>query len=580
MGKTSRLFKGELKKIFLGPGIFFMTALLILLLTIAPKLFTPTTKTDLTTGVSISTTNVESAYSSFLEYKRENENKLTQISADIDKLTANNADFKKKLVDLTNEIYTCRMELDGLIYTGSESDLSSCLVKFIENVNEFKTTYADFMNNYAVSVILASEQLDYDINQEADQLTKILNADGDKSNKDFYIKINDKLENYKCVSNLCQLVKQVKNLSYSTDNLKEIKDKYLNVKADYKNELLTAITTSANTASTDEEYNISKTNIEELKSNALSYLTIQASSYSAIEKSLLLEISNNISDSEMSTYKGFENFNSYKYKETVTRCNYLIDNQLSDSNIANVFSFNVNCYKDTNAFDYMYFTLEIVSFLIIAFTVILGAGMIAKEYSEGTIKLLAIRPYKRSKIIMSKILATMFLALIFVLVSTVITFITGYILYGVSFPSVLIVLNGSTAFTLPIIVEFLIYLVCLLIKIWIFALIAIAISTIFKSYIVAVCISAGIYILNLLVTFLAKGSSWLKYNVFANLDLFKFFGGGNINAPTTFNENLTNLFATNVFPDTSIWLTIICVSVMALILNILIFSIFKHRDIT
>ena len=47
----------------------------------------------------------------------------------------------------------------------------------------------------------------------------------------------------------------------------------------------------------------------------------------------------------------------------------------------------------------MYFTLEIASFLIIAFTVVIGAGMIAKEYSDGTIKLLAIRPFNRNKIV-------------------------------------------------------------------------------------------------------------------------------------------------------------------------------------
>ena len=42
MGKISRLFKGELKKIFSSYGIFFMTAFLILVLTIAPKFFNPT----------------------------------------------------------------------------------------------------------------------------------------------------------------------------------------------------------------------------------------------------------------------------------------------------------------------------------------------------------------------------------------------------------------------------------------------------------------------------------------------------------------------------------------------------------
>ena len=172
----------------------------------------------------------------------------------------------------------------------------------------------------------------------------------------------------------------------------------------------------------------------------------------------------------------------------------------------------------------------------------------------------------------------MFLAFIFVLVCTIISLITGCILYGISFPTTLLIFNASTTFTLPIWVVFLIYLACLMIKIWIFALLAISISTIFKSYIAAVCISSGIYILNLILTFVSKGANWLKYNIFANLDLFKYFGGS-FTTTYTANQNFTNLFLSPVFADTSIWLTIITIGVLAIVLNLILFNVFKHRDI-
>ena len=205
--------------------------------------------------------------------------------------------------------------------------------------------------------------------------------------------------------------------------------------------------------------------------------------------------------------------------------------------------------------------------------------MIAKEYSDGTIKLLAIRPFSRNKIILAKILATMFLSFMLVSIVVIVSLITGSILYGISFPTMLVILNGSFAFTLPVWVVFLIYLACLLIKIWVFALLSIAISVLFKSYVFSVCLSAGIYVLNLIITFVSKGASWLKYNIFANLDLFKFFGGSFTNTYST-SQNLNSLFISPVFADTSIWLTIATIAIMTIVLNIILFNVFKHRDIT
>ncbi|MFP3471854.1 ABC transporter permease subunit, partial [Micrococcus sp. SIMBA_144] len=50
--------------------------------------------------------------------------------------------------------------------------------------------------------------------------------------------------------------------------------------------------------------------------------------------------------------------------------------------------------------------------LISIFTIIIGAGVIASEYSWGTIKLLLIRPASRTKILASKFIATLLFALL------------------------------------------------------------------------------------------------------------------------------------------------------------------------
>lgn len=579
MGKISKLFNGELKKIFLGPGIFFMTAFLILVLTIAPKFFSPTSKDDLSTTTIISTTEVKDAYNSFLDNKTDFELKLTSINNDVNSLIDNNSNFKENLVVLAEELFELRTRFNGLTIGNDINAMLDCLNAMIDKASELQRTYTDYLKGYVFPVILVNEELDFNIDFEISQLIKMLSKEGNRTDVLYYKEMESSLYNSEIVTIIKNYISEIKNLTYSNDNLKNLLTDYYSAKDDYKKELNKSISEISTKAYADEEYNISKTNIDEMVNLAYKYLAVDNNSYNVIKNSLYLEISKEFSDAEMSGYVGFTNFNSYRLNEELTKYKYLLNNNLVDSEVANMFSFNTASSNNVNAFDYMFFTLEIASILIIAFTVILGAGMIAKEYSEGTIKLLVMRPFRRNKIIMAKILATMFLAFIFVIVSTIITLITGCIIYGISFPTMLVVFNSSVAFTLPIWLVFIIYLVCLMIKIWIFALLAIAISTIFKSYIAAVCISAGIYILNIVLTFVSNGANWLKYNIFANLDIFKYFGGSFISKAGN-NQNLTSLFASPVFADTSVWLSIIIIVVLALFLHLILFTVFKHRDIT
>lgn len=579
MGKISKLFKGELKKIFLGPGIFFMAAFLILALTIAPKLFSPTPKSDITTAVSISTTSVEDVYSSFTEYKTNYNNDLTEIRNEYLNLINSNDDFKQNLVDLSNELYDLRINFNYLVNSGTNQAKLTCLESMISKTEEFRNLYNSYLNSTNTPLILVTKQLDFDINFEIETLIKYLNKDGDKTTDDYYISINDSLRNYKSIINLKELTGKINNLKYSSENLQNILNKYTNSNNEYKSEILTNINLNLNEATLDEEFNISLSNINSTKDLAIKYLSSDNNLYNILKESLLLEASSSYTDKEISTYIKFEDFNRYSHQENLVRYQYLYENNLTDNNFATVYSFNGVSGSSVNTFDYMYFTMEIASFLIIAFVVVIGAGMIAKEYSDGTIKLLAIRPFNRNKIVLAKVLATMFLAFLFILIVGIVSLITGCILYGgITFPSMIITLNASLTLTLPNWVVFLIYILCLLIKIWIFALLAIAISILFKSYVLSVCLSAGIYILNIIITFVSKGAAWLKYNIFANLDLFKFFGGS-FTQTYTEGQNLNNLFVSPVFADTSIWTSVIIISVLAIILNIIIFTVFKHRDI-
>ena len=355
MGKTFKLFKGELKKIFLGPGIFFMTAFLILLLTIAPKLFTPAEKVDITSSVSISSSSVLDSYSSFLGYKSDYETKLSELEGEIQELIENKANFKDNLVDLSNDIHSLRMKLDQQILVGTEEDLAVCLADLITKTEQFNDLYNTYMSEYALPLILVNEELDHNIRIETSQLLKLLNQTGDKSARDFYVNLNNTLENYKSAYNIKNYVSKINNLDYSSESLKNLLKKYYNSKEEYKTEILTQITDIANKATQanleneqnknvpgyqKNNYDISTTNKNNIRNLAFSYLSVDDSSYNALQNGLFLEVSHSKSDAEMSTYLGFEEFNAYKYQENLNKYSYLLENNLSNANYANMFSFN------------------------------------------------------------------------------------------------------------------------------------------------------------------------------------------------------------------------------------------------
>ena len=580
MGKFSKLFKGELKKILSGIGIFFMSTFLILTLTIAPKFFNPIRQPNISSASLISTLDVIKSYQSFIEEKSNYTNQISDIETVYQDLIDNNTNFKQNLINISTDIFNLRKNLNNLIATGTNTQKSKCISDLIDKLTEYTTTYNEYLNSHYLPLILVTEELDFNINFDIETLDKILNKSGDKNTDDFYIEINDALENYGSAYNLLIYSDKINNLIYSNESLNDILQNFKDKNNEYKTEKLNTIEEIYNEALLDNNYNISSTNTKNIVNEEYNYLSVDYNYINILENSLKLEISKNYSDAELSSYLKFEDFNSYKINEYYSKYVFLYNNNFKDSDFSNVFSFNSSSSTSSKTFDYMYFTLELSSFLIILFTVIIGASIVSKEYTEGTMKLLLIRPFSRNKIIYAKILTTLFFGLIFVLITAIVSLITGCILFqGITLTeSVLLVINSSITLVVPIWIEFLIYIFTLIIKIWIYALIAIAISVIFKSNILSVCLSAGIYILNLLITFISQGANWLKYNIFSYLDLFKYFGGS-FQLNSIANQNLNTLLTSSVFSGTSILMPIIVISTLAIILNTLIFTIFKNRDL-
>ncbi len=582
-----RLFRGELKKIVFGPGIFIMSGLLILILAIAPKFFTPTTKQD-TSTIVISGETVGERYTDF------EENHLTNMSGaykykNIETSAANINELvnlsKSPLEDLKDKFMTleaARQAFSGTITppTANDTDIPTAqaqLNTFLENLNKFKTAYLGYIGK-EIPQILITKSNDTEILFALNNCIAKVEQYVDKDTIAKFRELDDLLETNNYTSIIKDVVnKNIKDLPYDKAALETLYNDYYTAPST----TLTSIYNEAKAYALSNGASTSAEDINKINTYIYKYLG-QANNVEKILKyGLLNNVSNKLSDAELSSYKAevFEGFNSYEVRENLAKYKFLYKNGKADSNYANIFAFNNSSNTKTNAYDYMYFVMEIMSFLIIAYSVILAANMIAGEQSSGTMKMLAIRPYKRYKIMFSKILATMFFAFIFMIVTTIVSLITGVIIYDLNSLPILAVFNAKYVFSISAPLLYLIYFACVFIKVWIFVMIAFTISTIFRNGILSTIVSIMLYFVTMVLTFVASGANWIKYIVTANFDLFKYFGGSFIVKGTT-GQALTNLFISPVFTDTSVLYSGILVGALFIVLHVLTYAFFTKRDIT
>lgn len=90
------------------------------------------------------------------------------------------------------------------------------------------------------------------------------------------------------------------------------------------------------------------------------------------------------------------------------------------------------------------FLMAIISIII---TAILCGGIVASEHKNGTIRLLLTKPYKRYKVLLSKLIVMIFIFLGIYLTSVVINYLLGGIIYGFNSYSIPLVFNNNAVIT-------------------------------------------------------------------------------------------------------------------------------------
>ncbi|MFB6498226.1 ABC transporter permease [Bacillus haynesii] len=197
------------------------------------------------------------------------------------------------------------------------------------------------------------------------------------------------------------------------------------------------------------------------------------------------------------------------------------------------------------------------------FVITVAAGIVANEFSWGTVKLLVIRPISRFKILLAKYFTVLLfaLALLFILFAS--AGITGLALFGAGDSSqVHLVYAGGTveekSLLLHLAGSYLLNSISLLMM----ATMAFMISAVFRNSSLAVGISIFLLAMGGTVTnLLAMKFDWVKYILFANTDLTQYFDGSPL------------------VSDMTLGFSIVVLAVYFIVFHVLAFGAFTKRDI-
>ncbi|MCD8509560.1 MAG: ABC transporter permease [Bacillus sp. (in: Bacteria)] len=195
--------------------------------------------------------------------------------------------------------------------------------------------------------------------------------------------------------------------------------------------------------------------------------------------------------------------------------------------------------------------------------IVVGAGIVASEFTTGTIKLLLIRPVNRFKILLSKFIATLLFAFVLIITLFISSFIVGSLLYGFKGMDLpyLVYVNGE-------IVErhMLTQIVSLYgfnsIDLIMMVTFAFMISTVFRSSSLAIGLSLFLMFTGQQMVMLLSQYNWVKYILFANTNLMQYTRGTPLVEGMTMSFSVTILF------------------VYFLLFTFISWLIFEKRDVT
>lgn len=209
-----------------------------------------------------------------------------------------------------------------------------------------------------------------------------------------------------------------------------------------------------------------------------------------------------------------------------------INGYLEKANLYKYDLYNDTEYQNTATANYTFQNSIGTYIVIIVMIVVIVAGVsISEEFNKGTVKLLLVRPYSRTKILISKLIAVFITMLITTATILLLQFIIGGIVYGFGTYMMNVVqfdFTTNSIVTLNIFAYLGLIFIC---KLPIFILIgtlAFALSTLFLNSPLAVALPILGYMGSDMINMIAISYKWdwVKYFVTPNWDLSQYLFGG------------------------------------------------------
>lgn len=510
----------------------------------------------------------------------------------------NKNDYKSKLHEVLNNginfiLTTIRglsedfdfyyIEYISTINNGISNGGISKMKIYRNNLKSILTTLKTYINNISslsYPVILLSDSLYKEIDYKITEALSILDVTiTEDSNISTHNNIKTQLDSLR-ISNF------LKDLAIDSSNSNNDKIQQIHLKNAFVKELQniktkvdankTTILAKIDTLKADESItNISK--------SVTDYSLLQSSYNEVILNKIYLNITNGYDNSIYTNFHGhnFETFNKYTSNEIITKDMFYINNNIYSNSYLNNFAYNQNSGNKTNVFDFVYFTMELCFIVIVIFAIMLMCSLFTGETESGTIKLLLVRPYKRSKIITAKLLSAIFFVLTFTLFSVIISFMAGLTMYGYTTTPVLAVFNGVSAFTISPIILMIINVLSLIFDAIFFVILALMIAILCKNYAASITCSLVILAANFVLNILFGGAFWYSLLPGMNLHLFKYFGNSFLLSGVSsnvFTAFIQSALITSIESSMTFWFSLFLSLVYIIVFIAISYSVFRKRD--
>ena len=576
-----KVISAELKKMVSKPGIYILAILLAIILVLGAFIYNPTVYSS--SYITLTGNTVMEKYTYF----------IGEGSGGI-KLQADTS-----ITDASNKILA--YNVDGKSQEENIDDLYDTFMMYYNNYREaaYNDTPDNVIATYRANLVSALNSLNAAIatgvnNSSAGAYT-ILTT---RTNYDRYTATYESIRNLFSTntSNIADICQEYENnyrndftssidaFIYPTLSEELIRDYTVNEEGtklytellrldEINNSILSIYNDVRDGTKDDQSINV----MQELEDLVNLYVNTANTFVNLVNYELLSNAFSFVSTNEQMDLLYLDNDTQYDSDTLLIRYNFLFDNNKTESDYAHPLTIGVTSNDEINAYDYAYFILRLFSFIIIVYAIMSACHAIAGEIKEGSMRYFAIRPVNRLTLYFGKFLAIILMSLIMIIFSAIIAVCVGGAVYGFSSASILTIFNGTTAIVIHPIVMLIIYLVSLLLELVVYTSIAMLLSCLFKSDLLAVTLMIVLYLLNtLLPVFVTGANSWLTYYPFSHISLYSLFGSS-IYAIS--NNFLNMLLGAKVYAGTNIGLTITVIVLFIAIINLLATVVFKKKEL-